>query len=102
MNADHLHAARQGGVFDTIAAISTGRQLAAIGIVRISGPQALAVLDRVFTPLSGAPMSARPDRKLHYVGRAFENFQHGGYRKLLCGSAGERVKGTFLPLACGK
>ena len=64
MNADHLHAARQGGVFDTIAAISTGRQLAAIGIVRISGPQALAVLDRVFTPLSGAPMSARPDRKL--------------------------------------
>ncbi len=49
---------------DTIAAISTGQVLSAIGIVRMSGPSALTVLDRVFTPLSGAPMSERPDRKL--------------------------------------
>ena len=49
---------------DTIAAIATGQVLSAIGIVRISGPETLAVLDRVFTPLSGAPMSLRPDRKL--------------------------------------
>ncbi len=50
--------------FDTIAAISTGQVLAAIGIVRVSGPDALAVTDRVFTPLRGAPMSQRPDRRL--------------------------------------
>ncbi len=49
---------------DTIAAIATGQVLSAIGIVRISGPETLAVLDRVFTPLSGAPMSLRPDRRL--------------------------------------
>lgn len=50
--------------FDTIAAISTGQVLAAIGIVRVSGPDALAVTDRVFTPLRGVPMSQRPDRRL--------------------------------------
>lgn len=50
--------------FDTIAAVSTGQVLAAIGIVRVSGPDALAVTDRVFTPLRGAPMSQRPDRRL--------------------------------------
>ncbi len=50
--------------FDTIAAIATGAVLSAIGIVRISGPDTLSVLDRVFTPLSGRPMSERPDRKL--------------------------------------
>ena len=63
-------AARPGGGFDTIAAIATGRQLAAIGIVRISGPDALAVVDKVFTPVSGAPMSRRPDRKL-VLGRLY-------------------------------
>ena len=49
---------------DTIAAIATGSVLSAIGIVRISGPETLAVLDKVFTPLSGRPMSLCPDRKL--------------------------------------
>ena len=49
---------------DTIAAIATGPVLSAIGIVRISGPDTLTVLDRVFTPLSGTAMSCRPDRKL--------------------------------------
>ena len=57
-------AAHPGGGFDTIAAIATGQVLSAIGIVRISGPQALAVLDRVFSPMSGEPMSRRPDRRL--------------------------------------
>ena len=49
---------------DTIAAIATGPVLSAIGIVRISGPETLPVLDRVFSPLSGPAMSRRPDRKL--------------------------------------
>ena len=51
-------------VFDTIAAIATGSVLSAIGVVRVSGPDTLAVVDRVFRPLQGAPMSERPDRKL--------------------------------------
>jgi tRNA modification GTPase len=50
--------------FDTIAAIATGAVLSAIGIVRISGPDTLPVLDKVFSPLAGAPMSQRADRKL--------------------------------------
>ena len=49
---------------DTIAAISTGPVLAGIGVLRLSGPDALAVAERVFTPAHGAPMSARPDRLL--------------------------------------
>ena len=50
--------------FDTIAAIATGSVLSAIGVVRVSGPDTLAVVDRVFRPMQGAPMSERPDRKL--------------------------------------
>ena len=49
---------------DTIAAIATGAVLSAIGVVRVSGPGTLAVIDWVFRPLRGAPMSQRPDRKL--------------------------------------
>ena len=52
-DAKHTNAAREGGVFDTIAAISTGQVLAAIGIVRVSGPDTLSVLDKVFMPLHG-------------------------------------------------
>ena len=51
---------------DTIAAISTGQQLAGIGVLRLSGPEAIDVVCRVFTPSHGAPMSARPDRLLVY------------------------------------
>ena len=51
---------------DTIAAISTGNVLAGIGILRLSGDEAIAVVERVFTPLHGAPMSQRPDRLLVY------------------------------------
>ena len=51
---------------DTIAAVSTGNQLAGIGIIRLSGPDALRIAERVFTPEHGAPMSGRPDRLLVY------------------------------------
>ncbi len=54
----------QSAAFDTIAAIATGSGLSAIGIIRISGPGALAAVDEVFTPLRGKPMSQRPDRQL--------------------------------------
>lgn len=51
---------------DTIAAISTGSQLSAIGIIRLSGPDTLPVIDRVFTPFQGKAMSLRRDRQLVY------------------------------------
>lgn len=51
---------------DTIAALATAPAAAAIGILRLSGPEAIAVLDRVFTPEHGGAMSARPDRLLVY------------------------------------
>lgn len=58
---------REGALsFDTIAAISTGQTLSAIGILRLSGPETLAVMDRVFRPAFGGPISGREDRKLIY------------------------------------
>lgn len=51
---------------DTIAAVATGNVLSAIGILRLSGDGTLAVIDRVFRPANGRPMSEAPDRKLVY------------------------------------
>lgn len=51
---------------DTIAAIATGAQVAAIGIIRISGPEALPIVDRLFRPVSGKLMYEYEDRKLVY------------------------------------
>lgn len=51
---------------DTIAAVSTGSQVCAIGIVRLSGDAAIDIADRLFRPSCGKPMSACEDRKLMY------------------------------------
>ena len=51
---------------DVIAAIATAPVPSAIGILRLSGPGCAEVLDQVFTPFHGVPMSARPDRQLVY------------------------------------
>ena len=51
---------------DTIAAIATGHQATAIGILRLSGPQAISALDQVFTPVRGKPMAEQPNRLLVY------------------------------------
>ena len=51
---------------DTIAAISTGNVLAGIGILRLSGEDAISIVDKVFKPSSGKPMSERKDRSLVY------------------------------------
>ena len=45
---------------DTIAAIATAPGAAAIGIVRVSGPAAYEVADRLFRARHGAPPSRRP------------------------------------------
>ena len=51
---------------DTIAAIATGQQLSAIGIIRISGPDAVDAANRLFSPLNGKRLSESEDRKLIY------------------------------------
>ena len=53
---------------DTIAAVATGAQLAAIGIVRLSGPEAIGLADALFRPLSGVPMARQESRRLVFGG----------------------------------
>lgn len=49
---------------DIIAAIATGKQISAIGILRVSGPGCPALCDKVFRTNNGRPLSASDDRKL--------------------------------------
>ena len=51
---------------DTIAAIATADAPSAIGILRISGEHTLAVLDAIFAPAGGKPMSEQPARRMVY------------------------------------
>ncbi len=51
---------------DTIAAIATGCARTAIGILRISGPQARQVLTRTFTPFGGKKLATHPPQTLIY------------------------------------
>ena len=48
----------------TIAAVSTGNQVSAIGIIRLTGDDCIAIAEAVFTLNSKKPLSAAPDRKL--------------------------------------
>ncbi len=51
---------------DTIAAISTPLGEGGIGIVRLSGPDSLAVADRIFQGKEGGKPSLLPTHSLHY------------------------------------
>lgn len=51
---------------DTIAAIATAQSPAAIGILRLSGEGTNALLDAVFRPMNGKPMSCQPPRAMVY------------------------------------
>ena len=51
---------------DTIAAIATARAPRDIGILRLSGPDTKAVLDAVFFPANGRPMSRQTPRTMVY------------------------------------
>ena len=48
----------------TIAAVSTGNQVSAIGIIRLTGDDCISVAEAVFTLNSKNPLSSAPDRKL--------------------------------------
>ena len=47
-----------------IAAVSTGNQISAIGILRLSGDNCAEVAEKVFTLNNGQPLSEAPNRKL--------------------------------------
>ena len=50
----------------TVAAVATGNARCAIGIIRLSGPDAIAAVSAVFTPAGGGSLSDAPDRTLVY------------------------------------
>lgn len=41
----------------TIAAVSTGSAVTAIGIIRLSGDESIAVAEKIFTRNNGKPLS---------------------------------------------
>jgi len=53
-------------MFHTIAAISTPPGKGGVALIRVSGSDAAAVADRIFTPMQGEPISARPPRRAVY------------------------------------
>ena len=48
----------------TIAAVSTGNQISAIGIIRLTGDDCIGIAGSVFTLNNGKPLSTAPERKL--------------------------------------
>ncbi len=48
----------------TIAAVSTGTQISAIGILRLTGENCAQIAGQVFTPDNGLPLWEAPNRKL--------------------------------------
>lgn len=51
---------------DTIAAIATPLGVGGIGIVRLSGPQAVLIAEKVFTAASREPLSRFPTHTVHF------------------------------------
>ena len=51
---------------DTIAAISTGSQVSAIGIVRLTGDASIEIVNKLFVPFMGGELSKHRDRQLVY------------------------------------
>ncbi|MBA1334745.1 MAG: tRNA-5-carboxymethylaminomethyl-2-thiouridine(34) synthesis protein MnmE [Firmicutes bacterium] len=51
---------------DTIAAIATAPGDSGIGIVRLSGPEAISIAESIFESISGSPLGDLPDRRLNY------------------------------------
>src|SRR5699024_6242042 len=62
-----------GGIFmsDIIAAVSTGRVVSAIGIVRLSGPGCIPLAFSVFTAQGSVTAETAEDRKL-YLGSLYD------------------------------
>ncbi len=52
--------------FDTVAAVSTPYGKGGVAVIRISGEDAVAVAERVFTPVDGKPVGEHPARVAVY------------------------------------
>ena len=51
---------------DTISAVTTAPGNAAIGIIRISGPEALKIAEKIFFAASGKKLEAYPSHTMAY------------------------------------
>ena len=51
---------------DTIAAIATAPGIGGIGIIRVSGPEACDVVNRIFHSKQSIPLGERQTRTIHY------------------------------------
>ena len=49
---------------DTIAAIATGRMRTALGVLRLSGPEAVSIAEAAFRPAAGGRLTDRPPQHL--------------------------------------
>ena len=49
---------------DTIAAIATGRARTALGVLRLSGPEAVSIAEETFRPAAGGKLTDRPPHRL--------------------------------------
>ena len=59
---------------DIIAAVSTGNQISAIGIIRLSGKGCIELAGKVFETAGGKPLEQIPDRKL-VLGQLYDKQQ---------------------------
>ncbi len=50
----------------TIAAVATANAPAAIGVVRLSGPDTAAIVDKIFRPKNGKPITVQEPRRMVY------------------------------------
>jgi len=55
-----------GYLSDTVAAIATGGSISAIGIIRISGGEAITAADKIFRALSGTRLADAENRRMYY------------------------------------
>ena len=51
---------------NTIAAVATGRSASGIGVIRISGADAISIADKVFTSVTGVKLADTPGYHAHY------------------------------------
>ena len=63
---EHRGVSRLPPVHDTIAAIASAPGVGAVGVVRLSGPDAYRIADALFAPRRGGPPSARPAGRVVY------------------------------------
>ena len=60
----------------TIAAVATGRSASGIGVIRISGSEAISIADRVFTSINGVRLEDTPGYHAHF-GKVHDAETHG-------------------------